>query len=113
MPVAVRESKPNVFIGVPRVWEKMYAGVNAAISADPEKEKQFNEGVAAAIPIMEKMTNGTATEEEIATWNFLDEVGFHGRSRVDRSRRSGDRYLGRPPRSRPRSSSGSVPSVCH
>lgn len=76
MPAAVRETKPNVFIGVPRVWEKMYAGVNAAISADPEKEKQFNDGVAAAIPIMEKMTNGTATEEEIATWNFLDEVGF-------------------------------------
>jgi long-chain acyl-CoA synthetase len=76
MPAMVRESKPNVFIGVPRVWEKMYAGVNAALSADPEKEKQFNDGVAAAIPIMEKMTQGTATEEEIATWNFLDEVGF-------------------------------------
>ncbi|MFK7918763.1 MAG: long-chain fatty acid--CoA ligase [Ilumatobacter sp.] len=76
MPAAVRETKPNVFIGVPRVWEKMYAGVNAAIAADPEKEKQFNDGVAAAIPIMEKMTNGTATDEEIATWNFLDEVGF-------------------------------------
>lgn len=76
MPAIVRESKPNVFIGVPRVWEKMYAGVNAAISADPEKEKQFKEAVAAAIPIMEKMTNGTATDEEIATWNFLDEVGF-------------------------------------
>ncbi|MGB3733827.1 MAG: AMP-dependent synthetase/ligase [Ilumatobacter sp.] len=76
MPAVVRETKPNVFIGVPRVWEKMYAGVNAAISADPEKEKQFNEGVAAAIPIMEKMTRGTATDEEIATWNFLDEVGF-------------------------------------
>ena len=76
MPAVVRETKPNVFIGVPRVWEKMYAGVNAAISADPEKEKQFNDGVAAAIPIIEKMTNGTATDEEIATWNFLDEVGF-------------------------------------
>ena len=76
MPAVVRETKPNVFIGVPRVWEKMYAGVNAAISADPEKEKQFNEGVAAAIPIMEKMTNGTASDEEIATWNFLDDVGF-------------------------------------
>ncbi|MFT6291223.1 MAG: long-chain acyl-CoA synthetase [Ilumatobacter sp.] len=76
MPAMVRESKPNVFIGVPRVWEKMYAGVNAAISADPEKEQQFNDGVAAAIPIMAKMTNGTATDEEIATWNFLDEVGF-------------------------------------
>jgi long-chain acyl-CoA synthetase len=76
MPAAVRETKPNVFIGVPRVWEKMYAGVTAALAADPEKERQFNEGVAAAIPIMEKMTRGTATEEETATWNFLDEVGF-------------------------------------
>ena len=76
MPAAVRETKPNVFIGVPRVWEKMYAGVTAAISADPEKEQQFNDGIAAAKPIMEKMTNGTATDEEIATWNFLDEVGF-------------------------------------
>ncbi len=76
MPAVVRETKPNVFIGVPRVWEKMYAGVNAALSADPEKEKQFGDGVAAAIPIMEKMTNGTATDEEVATWNFLDEVGF-------------------------------------
>ncbi len=76
MPAIVRETKPNVFIGVPRVWEKMYAGVNAAMAADPEKEQQFNAGVAAALPIMEKMTAGTATDEEIATWNFLDEVGF-------------------------------------
>jgi long-chain acyl-CoA synthetase len=76
MPAMVRESKPNVFIGVPRVWEKMYAGVTAAISADPEKEQQFNDGVAAAAPIMAKMTRGEATDEEIATWNFLDEVGF-------------------------------------
>jgi long-chain acyl-CoA synthetase len=76
MPAMVRESKPNVFIGVPRVWEKMYAGVNAAISADPDKERQFNEAIAAATPIMAKMTRGEATDEEIATWNFLDEVGF-------------------------------------
>lgn len=76
MPAVVRETKPNVFIGVPRVWEKMYAGLNAALAADSEKEQQFNDGVAAAIPIMAKMTRGEATEEEIATWNFLDEVGF-------------------------------------
>lgn len=76
MPAVVRETKPNVFIGVPRVWEKMYAGLTAALAADPEKEQQFNDGVAAAIPIMAKMTRGEATDEEIATWNFLDEVGF-------------------------------------
>ncbi len=76
MPAVVRETKPNVFIGVPRVWEKMYAGVTAALSADPTKEGQFNDGVAAAMPIMAKMTRGEATDDEIATWNFLDEVGF-------------------------------------
>jgi len=68
--------RPNVFIGVPRVWEKLYAGVNAALSADPEKSKAFNEAVDAAMPIMEKMTRGTATQEEIDTWNFLDQVAF-------------------------------------
>ncbi len=68
--------RPNVFIGVPRVWEKLCAGVNAALAGDEEKAKQFNDAVAAAAPIMEKMTHGTATDEEIATWNFLDEVAF-------------------------------------
>ena len=70
------EVKPNIFIGVPRVWEKLYAGVNAAVGADPEKAKSFNDAVAAALPIVEKMTRGTATQEEIDTWNFLDQVAF-------------------------------------
>jgi long-chain acyl-CoA synthetase len=70
------EVRPNVFIGVPRVWEKLYAGVNAALGADPEKSKAFNEAVDAALPIVEKMTRGTATQEEIDTWNFLDQVAF-------------------------------------
>jgi long-chain acyl-CoA synthetase len=70
------EVRPNIFIGVPRVWEKLYAGVNAAVSADPDKAKAFNDAVEAALPIAEKMTNGTATQEEIDTWNFLDAVAF-------------------------------------
>jgi long-chain acyl-CoA synthetase len=72
----VGEVRPNVFIGVPRVWEKFYAGVNAALAADPEKAKAVNDAVEAALPISEKMTAGTATEQEIETWNFLDEVAF-------------------------------------
>ena len=70
------EVRPNIFIGVPRVWEKLYAGVNAAVGADPEKAKSFNDAVEAALPIVEKMTRGTATQEEIDTWNFLDQVAF-------------------------------------
>jgi long-chain acyl-CoA synthetase len=70
------EVRPNIFIGVPRVWEKLYAGVNAAVGADPDKAKAFNDAVAAALPIAEKMTRGEATQEEIDTWNFLDAVAF-------------------------------------
>ncbi|MEZ5340767.1 MAG: AMP-binding protein [Acidimicrobiales bacterium] len=70
------ETHPHMFIGVPRVWEKLYAGVNAALSADPERAGKFNEAVAAAIPLMERMTDGTATQEDIDTWNFFDAVAF-------------------------------------
>ena len=31
------EVRPNYFFAVPRVWEKLYAGVHAALAADPEK----------------------------------------------------------------------------
>jgi len=71
-----REIHPNIMFGVPRVWEKVYAGVHAALAMDPEKEKAVKEAVEAAGPIAEKMTWGTATEEEIETYNFLDAVAF-------------------------------------
>jgi long-chain acyl-CoA synthetase len=71
-----REVHPQIMFGVPRVWEKMYAGVQAALSADPEQKRQFDEGVAAAIPIVERRTLGTATAEDDATWEFLDAVAF-------------------------------------
>jgi long-chain acyl-CoA synthetase len=67
---------PNIAFGVPRVWEKVHAGVMAALSADPERAEKFNEAVEAGEPIREKMTWGTATDEEIATYQFLDDVAF-------------------------------------
>lgn len=72
----LREVKPNVLIGVPRVWEKLHAGVNAVLAADPDKATQFNDGLAAAAPLRAKMRDGTATEEDIATYDFLDQVAF-------------------------------------
>ena len=70
------EVHPNIMFGVPRVWEKIYGGVQAALAMDPEKEKAVMDGVAAAGPIVEKMTWGTATQEEIETYEFLDAVAF-------------------------------------
>ncbi len=74
----LREVKPNIFFGVPRVVEKIYAGVNAALAADPEKAKQFDEAVEAAIPIVEARTWDKATPEQEETYRFLDEVAFAG-----------------------------------
>ena len=70
------ETRPHLMFGVPRVWEKIYGGVNAALSADPEKKAKMDEAIEAAAPIAEKMTMGTATEEEQATYDFLDQVAF-------------------------------------
>ena len=62
--------------GVPRVWEKIYNGVNAALSADPDNKAKFDEGVAAAIAIKAAERDGTATKEQLDTWAFLDSVAF-------------------------------------
>jgi long-chain acyl-CoA synthetase len=72
----LKEVRPEFLFGVPRVFEKIHAGVNAALSLDPDKHQQFNDAVATAIPIAEAIDWGTATDEQRATWEFLDEVAF-------------------------------------
>jgi len=72
----LRDVRPNLVFGVPRVWEKIHAGVVAALAADPEKAAQFEAAVEAAIPIREAMAWDRATDEQLATWAFLDDVGF-------------------------------------
>ncbi|MEO6317288.1 MAG: AMP-dependent synthetase/ligase [Acidimicrobiales bacterium] len=73
-----RDVHPQIMFGVPRVWEKLYAGVQAALGADPAKKAKFDEAVAAAIPIVERRTMGEASAEDDATYAFLDEAAFAG-----------------------------------
>ncbi len=73
-----REVRPNVMFGVPRVWEKIHAGVMGALAGDPEKARQFDEAVEAAKPIVDAMAWDRATDEQRQTWAFLDEVAFKG-----------------------------------
>ena len=68
--------RPHVLFGVPRVWEKIHAGLTAALSADPDKARQFDEAVEAARPIALRRSWGTNTADDDATWAFLDEVAF-------------------------------------
>jgi long-chain acyl-CoA synthetase len=62
--------------GVPRVYEKIHAGVNAALAADPEKKRQFDDGVALATEIKRAQVAGIDTQEQRDTWDFLDAVAF-------------------------------------
>jgi long-chain acyl-CoA synthetase len=68
--------RPNFMFGVPRVWEKVYAGVHAALAADPEKQQKFADAVAAARPLARALAWGDATDEQRKTWEFLDAVAF-------------------------------------
>ena len=71
-----REVRPQTMFGVPRVWEKIHAGMQAALAANPDQQAKFDEAVEAAKPIAEARTLGTATDEQERTWEFLDEVAF-------------------------------------
>jgi long-chain acyl-CoA synthetase len=72
----LKEVKPQLLFGVPRVFEKIYAGVNAALAADPDRKQKFDEGVAAAIEITRAELTGTATQEQRDTFAFLDAIAF-------------------------------------
>ena len=75
--VYLREVHPQVIFGVPRIWEKIHAGVTSALAADPEKRQKFEEAIAASTPIVEKRDRGEElTDEEQGIWDFLDAVAF-------------------------------------
>ena len=72
----LKEVHPQLAFGVPRVWEKIYNGVNAALAADPDRKAQFDDGVNAAIQIRRSNLDGDFTDEQQATLDFLDSVAF-------------------------------------
>ena len=74
--VYTREVRPEIMFGVPRIWEKFQAGVNAALAGNPEQKAKFDEGVAVALEVKAAERNGTATTAQLDTWKFLDSIAF-------------------------------------
>jgi long-chain acyl-CoA synthetase len=72
----LKEVHPEIIFGVPRVWEKIYNGVNAALAGDPERQAKFAQAVEAAVAIKRAGRAGTVTGEQLDTWTFLDGAAF-------------------------------------
>jgi long-chain acyl-CoA synthetase len=73
----LREVRPEHFLGVPRVWEKLYAGITAAVAADPEKKAGFERALeigqkAAAV----RVTGQPLPPELAAAWEQVDAAAF-------------------------------------
>jgi long-subunit acyl-CoA synthetase (AMP-forming) len=71
-----REVRPQLMFGVPRVWEKIHAGVMGALAADPEREAKFSATVEAAKPIVEAIDREEATDEQRAAYEAMDAGAF-------------------------------------
>jgi len=73
---ACAEVHPHVLFGVPRVWEKVHAGVRGALSPDPAGAKKFDDAVEACSDIALRRSWGTNTEADDATWEAFDKAAF-------------------------------------
>ena len=62
------EARPTEFVGVPRVWEKLMAGIQAGIAAEPDETKrQMAQGaVSAAISAYRMRRDGQPVPDQLA-----------------------------------------------
>jgi long-chain acyl-CoA synthetase len=62
------ESRPTYFVGVPRVWEKLMAGIQAGIAAEPDeaRRKMAQGAVSAAISAYRLRHEGKPVPPELA-----------------------------------------------
>ena len=73
----LREARPEHFLGVPRVWEKIYAGIMAAVSADAEKKAGFERALDVGHKVAAARVGGQPLPPELAAaWEQVDAAAF-------------------------------------
>jgi long-chain acyl-CoA synthetase len=73
----LREVRPQHFLGVPRVWEKIHAGIMAAVAADPEKQAAFERALDVGRRASEVRVTGQPLPAELAAaWEQVDAAAF-------------------------------------
>ncbi len=68
---------PQMFLGVPRVWEKLYAGIQAVLAGDPEKKAAFDQALQVSARVHELRESGQPIPAELqAGWEKAEAEGF-------------------------------------
>ena len=72
------EVRPTLLFGPPRVFEKLVAGIQAAVAARPAEDQQrFAGALQVGRQVQQLKARGEAIPEDLAaTWAFVDEVAF-------------------------------------
>ena len=75
----LREVRPEHFLGVPRVWEKIHAGITAAVAADPDKQAAFERALEVGRGVDAVRVTGAALPPDLAAaWETVDGEVFAG-----------------------------------
>jgi long-chain acyl-CoA synthetase len=68
--------RPEFLFGVPRVWEKLKAGAEAALAADPSRAAAFTPALEAALPLRLAAIEGTLGPDAEQALARLDDAAF-------------------------------------
>jgi long-chain acyl-CoA synthetase len=70
--------RPELFLGVPLIWERMYRRIRAAFAADPAREQQLEQALAVGRKVEALRSTGTPLPTELqAAWEHADAALLH------------------------------------
>ncbi len=77
LPQYLADVRPQIFLGVPRVWEKIYALIHSVVSSDPVKKAQFDQAIEAGREVARAREDGNEPTGELEKlWDKLDQEAF-------------------------------------
>jgi long-subunit acyl-CoA synthetase (AMP-forming) len=71
------EVRPEIFFGVPRVWEKLHSGIMAMASADPDRKAQLESALGVGLKASDCRARGEELPDDLrAEWETADAEGL-------------------------------------